>query len=86
MSLALARKQKEFILWPSTNELREVKRGFYSKGRFPGVIGCVDETLSMNENDFVNRNDITQSKYKQCATIKVGNAEIFSREWWGGLL
>ena len=61
VSLALARKQKEFILWPSPAELLEVKRGFYSKGRFPGVIGCVDGTHvriqapNTNENDFVNR-------------------------------
>ena len=61
VSLALAQKQNEFILWPSPAELREVKRGFYDKGGFPGVIGCVDGTHvriqapTANENDFVNR-------------------------------
>ena len=61
MSLALAQKQKKFILWPSLAELQVVKRGFYDKGGFPGVIGCVDGTHvriqapSTNENDFVNR-------------------------------
>ena len=61
VSLALAQKQKKFILWPSPAELQVVKRGFYDKGGFPGVIGCVDGTHvriqapSTNENDFVNR-------------------------------
>jgi len=61
VSLALAKKQKEFILWPSPAELQEVKRGFFDKGEFPGVIGCVDGTHvriqapSADENDFVNR-------------------------------
>ena len=61
VSLALAQKQNEFISWPSPAELQEVKRGFYDKGGFPGVIGCVDGTHvriqapTANENDFVNR-------------------------------
>ena len=61
ISLALAQKQNEFILWPSPAELREVNRGFYDKGGFPGVIGCVNGTHvriqapTANENDFVNR-------------------------------
>ena len=62
MSLALAQKQNEFISWPSpATELQEVKRGFYDKGGFPGVIGCVDGTHVRiqapiaNANDFVNR-------------------------------
>ena len=58
---ALARKQNEFILWPSPGKIQQVKQGFYSKGGFPGVIGCIDGTHvriqgpSDNENDFVNR-------------------------------
>ena len=44
VSLALAQKQNEFILWPCPAELQEVKRGLYDKGGFPGVIGCVDRT------------------------------------------
>ena len=61
VSLALAQRQNEFILWPSPDELREVKRRFYDKGGFPGVLGCVDGThvrihaLCANKNDFVNR-------------------------------
>ena len=54
VSLALAQKQKKFILWPSPAELQVVKREFYDNG-------CVDGTVriqapSTNENDFVNRN------------------------------
>lgn len=61
VSLALAQKQGEFILWPSPAELQEVKQGFYDKRGFPGVIGCVDGTHvriqapCVNESDYVNR-------------------------------
>ena len=61
VSLALAKKQREFISWPSPLEIWEVKRGFYDKGGFPGVIGFLDGTHvrilapSANESDFVNR-------------------------------
>ena len=61
VSLALAQKQKKFILWPSPAELQVVKREFYDKGGFPGVIGYVHGThvriqaSNTNENDFVNR-------------------------------
>ena len=62
VSQALARKESEFILWPSRpEEIQEVKRGFFDKGGFPGVIGCVDGTHvriqapTENENDYVNR-------------------------------
>ena len=62
VSTALARKQHEFIRWPSTaNERQEIKQGFFEKGGFPGVIGCIDGTHvriqgpSAHENDFVNR-------------------------------
>ena len=61
VSLALAQKQKKFILWPFPAKLQVVKRGFYDKGGFPGVIGCVNGTHmriqapSTNENDFVNQ-------------------------------
>ena len=44
VSLAVAQKQKKFILWPSPAELQVVKRGFYDKGGFPGVISCIDGT------------------------------------------
>ena len=61
VSEALTRKQNEFILWLSPGETQQVKQGFYRKGGFPGVIGCIDGTHvriqgpSDNENDFVNR-------------------------------
>ena len=62
VSLALAQKQRNFIKWPSTEEeILQNKRGFFTKGGFPGVIGCVDGTHIKiqapheNENDFVNR-------------------------------
>ena len=44
VSLSLAKKQGEFISWPSPLEIQEVKRGFYDKKGFPGVIGCLDGT------------------------------------------
>ena len=62
VSTALARKQNQFILWPSTAaERQEIKQGFFEKGGFPGVIGCIDGTHiriqgpSAHESDFVNR-------------------------------
>ena len=62
VSTALARKQQEFIRWPSTAaERQEIKTGFFEKGGFPGVIGCIDGTHiriqgpSAHENDYVNR-------------------------------
>ena len=45
VSTALARKQNQFIRWPSTAaERQEIKQGFFGKGGFPGVIGCIDGT------------------------------------------
>ena len=62
VSYALAQKQIHFIKWPSTEaEIVQTKRGFYDKGGFPGVIGCVDGTHikiqgpTQNENNYVNR-------------------------------
>ena len=81
VSLALAQKQKKLILWPSPAELQVVKRGFYDKGGFPGVIGCVDGTHvriqapSTNETILLIGKDFTPSIYKQCATIMVGNTK-----------
>ena len=42
-------------------ERQEIKQGFFEKGGFPGVIGCIDGTHvriqgpSAHESDFVNR-------------------------------
>ena len=62
VSAALISKWNEFIHWPTTvNEIERVKEGFFHKGGFPGVIGCVDGTHirlqcpSQNEADYVNR-------------------------------
>ena len=61
-SVSLAQKQRNFVKWPLTEEeILQNKRGFFTKGGFPGVIGCVDGTHIKiqapheNENDFVNR-------------------------------
>lgn len=50
------------LRWPSTAaERQEIKQGFFEKGGFPGVIGCIDGTHlriqgpSAHESDFVNR-------------------------------
>ena len=62
VSLALTQKQRNFLKWPSTEEeILQNKHGFFTKGGFPGVIGCVDGTCikiqapDENENDVVNR-------------------------------
>ena len=62
VSTTLGRKQHQFIRWPSTAaERQEIKQGFFVKGGFPGVIGCIDGThvciqgQSAHESNFVNR-------------------------------
>ena len=41
VSKALVNKQEQFINFPTEPaEVQEVKRGFYEKGGFPGVVGC----------------------------------------------
>ena len=63
VSKALVSKQEEFINFPTVPaaEVQDVKRGFYEKGGFPGVVGCIDGTHvriqapNKNENDYVNR-------------------------------
>ena len=62
VSTALVQKQRQFIKWPSTEaEILQAKQGFYHKGGFPGVVGCVDGTHiriqgpSQKESDYVNR-------------------------------
>ena len=62
VSTALGRKQHQFIRWPSTAaERQEIKQGFFVKGGFPGVTGCIDGTHvriqgpSAHESKFVNR-------------------------------
>ena len=62
VSKALVSKKEEFINFPTEPaEVQDVKRGFYEKGGFPGVVGCIDGTHvriqapNKNENDYVNR-------------------------------
>ena len=62
VSAALIQKWNEFIHWPTTaDDIQQVKEGFFRKGGFPGVVGCVDATHirlqrpSQNEADYVNR-------------------------------
>ena len=61
VSEALAVKKQQFIAWPSQDEINVVNEGFYLKGGFPAVVGCIDGTHvriqrpTEHENDFVNR-------------------------------
>ena len=62
VSRALAAKQPRFIKWPLTHdECAKIKKEFYIRGGFPGVVGCVDGTHvrlqapTQNENNYVNR-------------------------------
>ncbi|XP_054155561.1 putative nuclease HARBI1 [Oppia nitens] len=40
----LAKRFRDYIKFPETNELREIKQGFYSLNGFPGIIGAIDGT------------------------------------------
>ena len=43
VSGATEAKQRQFTVWPTTEvEIQATKEGFFRKGGFPGVIGCVD--------------------------------------------
>ena len=59
--MALSNKQDQFISWPSNQEKKLIKDGFYQMARFPGVIGCIDcthiriQAPHLNENYYVNR-------------------------------
>ena len=61
VSTALAAKAGRFIKWPSADKKKEIKTGFFEKGGFPGVIGCIDGTHvrvaapSEDEPSYVNR-------------------------------
>ena len=62
VSLALAGKLGDFVMFPATREDRdEIKQGLHQIGGFPCATGCVDGTHirlkapSENEPDFVNR-------------------------------
>ena len=61
VSLALCRRQRQFIKWPSNEEIDSIKAGFFAKAGFPSVIGCIDcthiriQAPYINENNYVNR-------------------------------
>ena len=61
VSLALNRRQNQFIKWPSVNEIEKIKDSFFLQAGFPSVIGCVDcthiriQAPHHNENNYVNR-------------------------------
>ncbi|XP_061185223.1 putative nuclease HARBI1 [Saccostrea echinata] len=62
VSQALVDIAEDYIMWPtSADEINNIKRGFYSIAKFPGVIGAVDGTHvriigpSLHENVYVNR-------------------------------
>ena len=58
---ALAELSTQFILWPSEDQKREVRTGFYKLGGFPSIGGCLDGTHirmkapSEDEKSYVNR-------------------------------
>eukprot|EP00105_Crassostrea_gigas_P033686 XP_011457145.1 PREDICTED: putative nuclease HARBI1 [Crassostrea gigas] len=41
---ALIAKKDRFIKWPNHEEILKSKQNFFSRGGFPGVIGCIDGT------------------------------------------
>lgn len=41
---ALIAKKNRFIKWPNHEEILKSKQNFFSRGGFPGVIGCIDGT------------------------------------------
>lgn len=41
---ALIAKKNRFIKWPNQGEILKSKQNFFSRGGFPGVIGCIDGT------------------------------------------
>lgn len=51
----------QWIVWPSLDEKKEISKGFYTKYRIPGVVGCIDGTHvrifapSKNRHLFYNR-------------------------------
>ena len=52
---------QDFVVWPSEEEKKKIKRKFFEMRRMPGVVGCIDGTHvriqapSRDEASFVNR-------------------------------
>ncbi|XP_052818499.1 putative nuclease HARBI1 [Mya arenaria] len=57
----ICKRMKRFIVWPSGEEKKRVKSGFFTSAGFPHVVGCVDGTHiriqapSVDEPAYVNR-------------------------------
>ena len=63
VSLALTQKQRNFLKWPSTEEeILQNEHGIFTKGGFPGVIGCVDSTCIKIQAPHENKNDVVNHK------------------------
>ncbi|XP_061195355.1 putative nuclease HARBI1 [Saccostrea echinata] len=58
---ALIAKKDQFLKWPNQEDMSKAKRIFFTRGGFPGVIGCIDGTHiriqapSDDEPTYVNR-------------------------------
>ena len=44
VSLALANLLPQFCQWPTDEQKKEIKAGFFKVAGFPSVVGCVDGT------------------------------------------
>ena len=63
VSLALTQKQRDFLKWPSTEEeILQNEDGIFTKGGFPGVIGCVDSTCIKIQAPHEKKNDVVNHK------------------------
>ena len=72
VSTALARKQNQFIRWPSTaSERQEIKQGFLEKGGFPGVIGCIDGTHVRIQGPSAHKSEIVNRKGFHSINVQV---------------
>ena len=79
VSVALNRRQHQFIKWPSNDEFDRMKNNFFLRTGFPSVIGCADcthvriQALHSNENNYVNRKDTSRLTFKEFVITKVLN-------------
>ena len=85
VSSVLASKQGQFIKWPTEPaDTNASKNSFYRRGRFPGVIGCIDGTHirilapHVDENDFVNRKGFHSINVQGVCNHKVTISSIAS--------
>ena len=72
VSTALARKQNQCVRWPSTAaERQEIKQGFFEKGGFPGVIGCIDGTHVRIQGPSAHKSEIVNGKGFHSINVQV---------------